>query len=225
MKEVHLVIYNLLKDKKRGMLLDAACGTGGLGDALSEAGFKVFPVDFLDCPENKSRFVTADIGSSIPYKGEAFDYVICAESLQYIENRERLFSELNRVLKRGGTLIVSLPNILAISSRFYFLRRGYSPHFKPVRTMIENRRWDNVYNPVSFVEVFQLIKRNGLEIKDVFSSRTTLKGWWLYPFIKALYLIGFLFDKNKNKAELIRWLASEELLRGDHLVICSVKGS
>ena len=38
MKEVHLVIYNLLKDKKRGMLLDAACGTGGLGDALSEAG-------------------------------------------------------------------------------------------------------------------------------------------------------------------------------------------
>lgn len=225
MKDAHLVIYNLLKDKKRGQLLDAACGRGGLGTALAEIGFKVFSVDFLDCPENKSHFVTADIGSSLPYKGEAFDYIICAESLQYIENCERLFSEFKRVLKRGGTLIISLPNILAISSRFYFLRRGYFPHFKPVRTIIKNRKWDNVYNPISFVEVFQLIKRNGFEIKDVSASRITRKGWWLYPFIKALYLIGFLLDKNMEKVELIKWLASEELLRGDHFVICSVKGS
>ena len=42
MKNMHQAIYELLKDKKRGYLLDAACGKGELGGALEKAGHQVF---------------------------------------------------------------------------------------------------------------------------------------------------------------------------------------
>jgi len=226
MKNMHRLIYKLLKDKKGGCVLDVACGKGGLSAALQQTGLKVFSVDRYDTPQDKDYFLIADLNASLPYKKETFDFIVCAESLQYLENHEKLFSEFNRAAKKGGTLIVSFPNILTVSSRLYFLRRGYFPHFKPLRTKEEHKEWDHfIYNPISFVEVFQLLKKNGFELKNVLASDFKLKGWWLYPFIKTFYLLGLIFDRNRQKNELIKQMASKELLMGSHVVVCSVKAN
>ncbi len=224
MKAVHQKIYELLKSERGCYLLDAACGKGGLGAALEESGITVFSMDRYDYPLRRSRFIRADLNSSLPYREKSFDFVICSESLQYMENHENLFREFGRVLKNGGSLVVSLPNILTVSSRLYFLRRGYFSCFKPLRTKEKHKEWDHVvYNLISFVEVFQLMKKIGFDIKRVIAADITFKGWWLYPPIKALYLAGLIFDRDKEKAELITWMASRELLMGDHIVICGMK--
>ena len=143
-------------------------------------------------------FVNANLNDFFPYKNEQFDFVVCAESLQYLENHEKLFREFRRVLKTGGSLIISFPNVLTVSSRLYFLRRGYFQHFKPFRTK-QNKEWDHfIYNIPSFVEVFELIRKNSFELRDVIALDIKLKNLLLYPFLKTLYLPELLFDKNGN---------------------------
>ncbi|MBA3061166.1 MAG: class I SAM-dependent methyltransferase [Nitrospirae bacterium] len=225
MKKMHQAIYEFLKDKKSGYLLDAACGKGELGGALEKAGHQVFCMDKYANPRNIQRLVKADLNDFLPYKDKQFDFVVCAESLQYLENHEKLFREFRRILKTGGSLIISFPNILTIFSRLYFLRRGYFQHFKPFRTK-QRKEWDHfIYNIPSFVEVFQLLKKNSFELRDVISVDIKLKDLLLYPFIRALYLPGLIFDKNKNmeKTEMLKRLASRELLTGSRLVISCVK--
>lgn len=225
MKNMHQAIYELLKDKKSGYLLDAACGDGELGAALEKAGHQVFYMDKYANPHNIQRFVKADLNGFFPYNNENFDFVVCAESLQYLENHEKLFREFRRVLKTGGSLIISFPNVLTVSSRLYFLRRGYFQHFKPFRTK-QQKEWDHfIYNALSFVEIFELIKKNGFELRDVIAVDIKLKNLLLYPFLKALYLPELIFDKNNNmeKTEMLKRLASRELLTGSRLVISCVK--
>lgn len=225
MENMHQAIYELLKDKKRGYLLDAACGKGELGGALKKAGHQVFYMDKYDNPHNTKRFVKADLNDFFPYNDEFFDFVVCSESLQYLENHEKLFREFRRVLKTGGSLVISFPNVLTVFSRLYFLRRGYFQHFKPFSTK-QHKEWDHfIYNTLSFVEIFELIKKNSFELRDVISVDIKLKDLLLYPFLKVLYLPGLIFDKNNNmeKTEMLKRLASRELLTGSQLVISCVK--
>lgn len=226
MRREHQKIYELLKKEKRGCLLDAACGKGELGSALEDIGFQVFFMDKYDYPKGKQNVVKADINHLLPFRGESVDVIVCSESLQYVENHKQVFSEFHRVLKRDGTLIISLPNILSVWSRLFFLRRGYFPHFKPYKAGRCYKEWSFLaYNPISFVEIFQLMKKTGFELKQVIASGTKLKGLWLYPLLKAFYLIGSLFNRNDDNAReyLIKKLASRELLAGDHIIICGVK--
>ncbi|WP_333656333.1 class I SAM-dependent methyltransferase [Dissulfurispira sp.] len=226
MRLEHQKICELLRKEKKGYLLDAACGKGELGSALEDMGFEVFFMDRYDSPANKKKFVKADINHFLPFREEAIDFLVCSESLQYVENHKHVFSEFHRVLKKEGMLIISLPNMLSVSSRLFFLRRGYFPHFKPYKAGRCYKEWSFLaYNPISFVEIFQLMKKLGFEPRHVIASGTRLKGLWLYPILKALYLIGSLFNKNddNDREYLIKGLASRELLTGDHIIICGIK--
>jgi hypothetical protein len=73
------------------------------------------------------------------------------------------------------------------------------------------------------VEVFELIRKNSFKLRDVIAVDIKLKNLLLYPFLKALYLPGVFFDKNTEKTEMIKRLASRELLTGNRLVISCEK--
>ena len=52
----------------------------------------------------------------LPVEDETFDYVLCCEVLEHMEQDPMfMLSELNRVLKPGGTIILTTPNV--VSSR------------------------------------------------------------------------------------------------------------
>lgn len=50
--------------------------------------------------------------TSLSYKDEAFDIVICSEVLEHIPKDEKAVKELLRVLKHKGTLAISVPRFL-----------------------------------------------------------------------------------------------------------------
>ena len=52
-------------------------------------------------------FATAD---ALPFKGQAFDVVICTEVLEHIHNDESAISEISRVMKTEGQLFLTTPN-------------------------------------------------------------------------------------------------------------------
>ncbi|MEB3981477.1 methyltransferase domain-containing protein [Mycobacterium sp. 663a-19] len=71
--------------------------------AMAEAG---------EAPATASASVVAGDALSLPYADEMFDCVIASEILEHIPEDDAAIAELIRVLKVGGTLVVSVPRWL-----------------------------------------------------------------------------------------------------------------
>ena len=84
---------------KPGKILDNGCGKKGSFDYREFSG-KVTKADVIygiNCEK-------------LPYKKSSFDCVIFAGVIQYVKNPEKAMKECNRVLKKGGFLIISTIN-------------------------------------------------------------------------------------------------------------------
>jgi len=66
----------------------------------------------LDDFKNSSWGLNSTDITSLSYKDEAFDIVICSEVLEHIPKDEKAVKELLRVLKHKGTLAISVPRFL-----------------------------------------------------------------------------------------------------------------
>jgi ubiquinone/menaquinone biosynthesis C-methylase UbiE len=98
-------------------VLDIACGTGyGLG-FLKNTASRVTGVDVdieaakqarTEC--SKNAHVLLGDGLKLPFADECFDVVTSFETLEHLHERGLFLSELKRVLKRNGVLILSTPN-------------------------------------------------------------------------------------------------------------------
>lgn len=66
---------------------------------------------------------------ALPIESETFDYVLCCEVIEHMElDPMFMMSEINRVLKPQGTLILTTPNITS-SRALWKILRGMEPHF------------------------------------------------------------------------------------------------
>ena len=104
-------------DREEATVLDVACGTGDLSIELKRgAKSRVVGSDFCRPMLEIAREKTAEIGLSIPYvKGDAldlpfddfsFDAVTIAFGLRNLSSFASGLSELRRVLKHGGKLVI-----------------------------------------------------------------------------------------------------------------------
>lgn len=230
LKHIHCVILNFLKEKEPGILLDAPAGNGALANCLSKIGFQVhccdlysenFQVPHLTCQK-------VDLNERLPYPNSYFQYIICLESIQYLENLFHLIREFSRILKKGGTLIISMPNVLNIQSRFKFLTRGYLSFFKP-RSQLPTTaaEWVEVaINPVSFREIELVLERYKYLITAILTSKIKPKIYLFLPliwFVRIFTWIDNFFSKDKRKKLFYQTLISKEVLLGENLIIVAQK--
>jgi SAM-dependent methyltransferase len=68
----------------------------------------------------------------LPYPDAAFDVVTCSEVVEHVENPRRLIREAWRVLKPGGVLVMTTPNVLNAVSRVRYLVSGFANLFGPL---------------------------------------------------------------------------------------------
>lgn len=105
------------------VVIDAPAGSGITARILREAGAEVRPFDLF--PEYfKTEGLTcarADLNESLPVEDEAADYVICQEGIEHLSDQLRTLEEFNRVLKPGGSLILTTPNYSNLHSRLSYL--------------------------------------------------------------------------------------------------------
>lgn len=95
-------------------VLDAGCGTGGNFSFLDAYG----RVEGCDYSEEAIRFCNmrgthlAQEASiyELPFKDASFDLVTCLDVIEHLRFDLPAFRELNRVLKPGGYLLVTLPS-------------------------------------------------------------------------------------------------------------------
>jgi SAM-dependent methyltransferase len=111
----HLARYLWAATQVRGEALDVACGTG-YGARLLARNAHVSGVDRDQEAVDRARsrvagtFLVAEV-PPIPFPSEAFDFVICFETVEHISDDVSFMLEIRRVLRPRGTLLVSSPNM------------------------------------------------------------------------------------------------------------------
>jgi SAM-dependent methyltransferase len=102
-------------------VLDAGCGEGVLVDEYAGA------IDIVGVDANyASDRVREGSVIALPFPDATFDRVLCLDVLEHLtyEEQPRAFAEFHRVLRPGGELFVSVPNLAHLQSRVQFLLRG-----------------------------------------------------------------------------------------------------
>lgn len=123
-------ITSVLNAPRNATILDAGCGNGAHSDRLAKRGFSVLAIDFseniLKTAELnlKSGGLTDNIKLqrenliSLSFPDRTFDYILCWGVLMHIPDVEKAISELDRVLKKGGFLVISEVNMFSVQSTF-----------------------------------------------------------------------------------------------------------
>jgi len=116
-------ILDLAGDVAGRRILDAGCGSGPLSAALRDRGAVVTGLDssagMLELARRRlgpgADLRLADLGSPLPFGDSAFDDVVAALVLHYLQDWTAPLAELRRVLKPGGRLIVAVDHPFAIA--------------------------------------------------------------------------------------------------------------
>lgn len=220
-----------IQQHPRGSVLDAGTGKGALARSLATAGFRVCACDILPerfgPPEGGVQFQEADLNAPLPYRDNTFDYVCCTEVIEHVENPFALLREFWRVLKEGGILFLSTPNILNVSSRVRFLLEGAYEFFKyPVVEWAETGTGDLHLYPIRYHELEYYLTHCGLQIEEVFSSTLHYQRRLLFFPLEFLMRTQMAVKnvrssrpKEISTARLYRILRTGELLYGEHLIM------
>ncbi len=114
-------------------ILDLGCGNGNVLKRLEGRGYNLCGVDLSEkmikeAEKNVNGKAELKIGDSenIPYEDNRFDVVICNASFHHYTNPEKALSEIKRVLKDNGTLILGDPTR---SSKLYLKIINYTIKF------------------------------------------------------------------------------------------------
>lgn len=113
---INPIVEKFLGDLSGKVVLDAGCGNGYIARKMAKNAKKVVGVDFteelVDIAKGKSKnlknleFKTASV-EKLPFKDESFDVVLCNMVLMDLENLDAAVSEISRVVKRKGLVVIS----------------------------------------------------------------------------------------------------------------------
>lgn len=153
-REEHEARYLLASTRiGEGRVLDLACGTGfGSVLMLELSSIQLVAADAAEQAVKSTRDKVSRFGNRVEVRQEdatelsfqdgSFDAVVSFETIEHIADDEAFLSELARVLRPGGQLILSTPNALVTNpdggtpqNRFHV--REYTP--RGLRELLENR--------------------------------------------------------------------------------------
>lgn len=121
-------IVGVLNAPKDSTVLDVGCGVGAHSIRLARRGFFVVGADFSETVlmwaeenvrksgmEERIRLKHEDI-LAFTFGDERFDYVLCWGILMHVHDIEKAISELARIMRPGGRLVISEGNMHSLQS-------------------------------------------------------------------------------------------------------------
>lgn len=120
-------------------VLDVGCGECHFAAALAHRGAEVVAVDVAAEPLRRARAAHPDLElrlvepeASLPLENSSFDAVWAGETIEHIADTAQWLSEIRRVLRSGGLLLLSTPDHGPLSRlRLALGRRAFETRFDP----------------------------------------------------------------------------------------------
>jgi len=193
-----------IPEDREARILDVGAGQGFMARKLVDAGyehvqacdfsaegFKVDAVPFSEC----------DLNVGLPHEDEAFDCVVSLEVAEHIEQHDNYFRELLRVVRPGGLVLLSTPNIQSLSSRLHFLLFGCTD---AARRPFDPEPASHVQhvNHISLQQLLYYVEHHGGRVEQVFTNRTRNSSLFLLPLYPLLAGAQLLRSRRRKFREI-----------------------
>jgi SAM-dependent methyltransferase len=135
--------------KSPGRWVDLGCGQGEFLELVQEVAPDGFGLDFN--PHNAHSVgrdgrsaLIADLNRSLPFRDLSLDGASLIEVIEHIVGAEDLLQELKRVIRPGGWLVLTTPNVAHLTYRWRALtghppkQEGYHYRFFTKKTLRES---------------------------------------------------------------------------------------
>lgn len=133
-RRVQLLLETVGRGKR---ILDVGCGDGLITSKMSDNGNNVTGMDIsrraLGEAERKYpriKFVRASAEERYPFEDKEFDVLFAGDIIEHIADTWTALSEMHRVLKKKGILVLSTP-IHNVIKNVILCFYGFSKHFDP----------------------------------------------------------------------------------------------
>ena len=153
----------------KGKLLDFGCGDGNFASRISSYCDSVCGVDIAEIPINqailnypKIEFKLLENGVNIPYPDSYFDCIVALDVLEHILDIEHVLKELNRVLKSGGSLLITTSELTRIKIILIALT-SLDNYFYPTSPHIRYFTRKNLED---------ILGREGFKVQEYIKNRT-----------------------------------------------------
>jgi SAM-dependent methyltransferase len=187
------VVARHFEERPKGMrILDLPAGNGLLADGLRAMGHTVVCGDIN---RERADYTYVDMAAPLPFRDGEFDAAICLEGVEHLVNPVGLIAELSRVVRAGGAIVVSTPNVMNFYSRLQYLFTGTPYQFNPAslpeiaKGVAADR--GHIF-PLSYFQLRYLFAQHGAAVKQVLGDRYKRK--LLIPIYIFLLPLAWLWS-------------------------------
>ncbi len=198
---------DLMQDVKNSRVLDVGCGTGRHLSLLTE-GNHLYGIDLslsmLAEAQAKMPAGAFMSGSAVtlPFKDHSFDLVVSSRVLQHIRDQQKMISEMARVCKPGGQVIMLSYNSWSGLCAYKQIRLSWVGKILniPFKLVLGKRSFFNPWgfdydNYCSIPELSRFMKNSGLEVQRSWGATCGMPWFWNDFFIGKIvgrFLPGLL---------------------------------
>ncbi len=181
----------IFRSLKGGKLLDVGCGDGAFTTVLAKAmnAQEAFGIELSKDGVRSARSkgidaIEQDINlEPLPFVDGFFDVVFLGEIIEHVFDPDRLLGEANRVLRPGGTCVLSTPNLAGWPNRISLLF-GYQPfptaaspnHESAGKLLLKEPQgmWGHI-RVMTLRALMELVSYHGFQIVEMKGSTATPK--------------------------------------------------
>ncbi len=193
MRGVNAEVLRVLRERAPALVLDIPSGGGPIREGAAALGCRVVEVDLF--PRDAFRGVVADACAPLPFRDGSFDAVVSMEGIEHFEDQTAFLRECSRVLRPGGTLVLTTPNILHLGARLSafltgqrLLKQGFINEVTTLRGLDGARLY---HGHAYLIDVFRLryiLRVTGMRIERLQTTRLSSSSILLSPLWPLLWL-------------------------------------
>jgi SAM-dependent methyltransferase len=239
--------FQLFDRMEHTVLLDIPAGAGGESARLEQMGFAVVSADLFPPAAGAAapRWVRADCNAPLPFRTGAFDAVLSREGIEHFENQAGFVRECARVLRPGGHIVLTTPNVMHVGARLSALltgqrtmRRGLANEVETLRARSAGRFYHGHIFLIDYFRLRYLMRLAGLGAIEVYTDRFSPSSLALAWIVPAMYVASraavaaFARKARQHRravappdltAEIMRHVFSPALLFGKRMIVTAVR--